>query len=113
VPQRQRRIGIYWVDKYVADPRGGVYFRTGTGVDGFGPDVMSYGFAYRPNADGSPFGGARYGRWRLFGDWYWFRASDDSYQWRGPAPRPYGHSRTNLDETETPPVTGGVSVCAG
>ena len=39
---------------------------------------MSYGFAYRPNRQGSPFGAARYGVWRLSGsDWYWFRASDD------------------------------------
>lgn len=44
-----RRFGPYRVDRYAADPRGGVYFRTMTGPDGIGPDRMSYGFAFRPN----------------------------------------------------------------
>jgi hypothetical protein len=72
-----RWLGIYYVDEYAADPRGGVYFRTGTTGDGIGPDVLSYGFAYRPNRQGTPFGAARYSIYRLHGDWYWFRASDD------------------------------------
>ena len=72
-----RWLGIYRVDEYAADDRGGVYFRTGATADGIGPDTLSYGFAYRPNRQGSPFGGARYGVYRLYGDWYWFRASND------------------------------------
>lgn len=74
-----RRLGIYNVDQYAADPRGGVYFRVHRGRDGLGPDVMSYGFAYQPNPKGTPFGAAHYRVSSLGNDWYWFRASDDWY----------------------------------
>jgi hypothetical protein len=74
-----RRLGVYKVDEYAADPRGGVYFRVYSGGDGIGPDRMSYGFAYKPNQKGTPFGAARYRLFRLGNDWYWFRASDDWY----------------------------------
>jgi hypothetical protein len=73
----ERWLGVYYVDRYAADPRGGVYFRTHAGVDGIGPDTKSDGFAYRPNSFGSPFGDAGYGASRLVGDWYVFSASDD------------------------------------
>jgi hypothetical protein len=72
-----RWLGIYHVDEYAADPRGGVYFRTGTGPDGIGPDTTSYGFAYRPNGQGTPFGAAHYLVRPLGRGWYWFQASDD------------------------------------
>jgi hypothetical protein len=72
-----RRLGVYRVDQYAADPRGGVYFRTGAGQDGIGPDRMSFGFVHRPNPSGTPFGAARYLFRPLGGDWYWFQASDD------------------------------------
>ena len=72
-----RRIGMWCVDEYAADPRGGVYFRVGKGPDGLGPDTMSHGFALKPNFEGSPFGNARYQRLRLTGEWFYFRASDD------------------------------------
>ncbi len=74
-----RRLGVYKVDEYAADPRGGVYFRVHIGGDGIGPNRMSYGFAYKPNQNGTPFGAARYRLFRLGSDWYWFRASDDWY----------------------------------
>jgi hypothetical protein len=74
-----RRLGIYWVDQYAADARGGVYFRTYWCGDGLGPDRMSYGFAYKPNQKGSPFGAARYQVLNLGNHWYWFCASDDWY----------------------------------
>lgn len=74
-----RRLGIYRVDEYVADPRGGVYFRVYSGSDGIGPDRMSYGFAYAPNTKGTPFGAAHYRLFGLGNDWYWFHASDDWY----------------------------------
>ena len=74
-----RRLGFYGVDEYAADPRGGVYFRVYTGGDGIGPDQMSYGFAHKPNSEGSPFGAASYRVHRLGGDWFWFEASDDWY----------------------------------
>jgi hypothetical protein len=72
-----RQVGPYRVDRYGADRRGGVFFRTHTGPDGIGPDEMSYGFAFRPNGQGTPFGNARYRRRHLFGDWYVFAASSD------------------------------------
>ena len=72
-----RRLGVYRVDQYAADPRGGVYFRTHAGADGLGPDAMSYGFAFRPNREGSPFGNAGYRLFRMTGDWYGFSASND------------------------------------
>lgn len=72
-----RRLGLYRVEWYGPDRRGGVYFRTRYGPNGIGPDGMSYGFAFRPNAEGTPFGNAYYGCQHLFGDWYWFWASDD------------------------------------
>lgn len=72
-----RRFGPYRVGRYAADPRGGVYFRTLTGADGIGPDRMSYGFAFQPNHDGTPFGMASYRLDHLFGAWYVFEASND------------------------------------
>jgi hypothetical protein len=73
-----RRVGPYRIDRYGADSCGGVYFRTGTGPDGIGPDTMSYGFAFRPNRQGStPFGKSRCRLSHLFGDWYTFEVSDD------------------------------------
>lgn len=72
-----RRLGIYRVDEFAADPRGGIYFRTGQAGDGLGPDTLRYGFAKKPNRDGTPFGSARYRACRMFGDWYWFQASND------------------------------------
>jgi hypothetical protein len=74
-----RRLGVYRVDEYATDPRGGVYFRVYSGGDGIGPDRMSYGFTYRPNSKGTPFGAAHYRVFGLGNDWYWFRASDDWY----------------------------------
>ncbi|WP_439621598.1 hypothetical protein [Gemmata sp.] len=71
------KVGLYRVDQYAADPRGGVFFRTATGPDGLGPDQMSYGFAFRPNGVGTPFGKAHYYQHHLFDDWYMFAVSDD------------------------------------
>ena len=69
--------GIYRVDKYAADPRGGVYFRVYRGGDGLGPDTMSYGFCHQPIRQGTPFGAARYRIFPLGDNWYWFRVSND------------------------------------
>jgi hypothetical protein len=73
-----RLLGVYYVDRYTADPRGGVYFRTHAGADGIGPDTMSYGFAYHPNSKGTPFGNAWYRDSHVVGDWYVLSASNDS-----------------------------------
>lgn len=72
-----RRLGAYEVDEYASDPRGGVYFRVYRGRDGIGPDAMSYGFAHKPNLQGTPFGAARYRVFPLGHDWCWFYVSDD------------------------------------
>jgi hypothetical protein len=53
------------------------FFRTHTGPDGLGPDQTSYGFAFRPNDQGTPFGNAHYQHHHLFGGWYAFAASND------------------------------------
>jgi hypothetical protein len=73
-----QRLGVYSVDRYAADPRGGIYFRTHAGPDGIGPDTMSYGFAFWPNREGTPFGKAGYGLSHMVGDWYCFSASNDN-----------------------------------
>jgi len=70
------RLGLYHVDEYATDSRGGVFFRVNTGPDGF-IDTMSYGFAYQPNREGTPFGAAHYELSHLTGDWYEFQASND------------------------------------
>lgn len=72
-----QRIGPYEVDVFCKDERGGVYFRTSTMPDGLGPDIISYGFAYRPNLIGAPFGKSSYKINRIYGDWYVFSISDD------------------------------------
>ena len=74
-----RRVGVFEVDDYAADPRGGVYFRVYQGADGIGPDRMSYGFVANPNSEGTPFGAARYCTFSLGHNWHWFCASDDYY----------------------------------
>lgn len=71
------RLGIYQIDEYATDPRGGIYFRTAVGSDGFGPDQMSYGFVKDPNRSGTPFGRAKYRVHGLVHGWYLFAASDD------------------------------------
>jgi hypothetical protein len=72
-----RRLGMWHVDRYGTDPRGGTYFRIGTSMDGIGPDTMSHGFAFKPNPEGSPFGNAKYYYSRITGSWFYFAASDD------------------------------------
>ena len=70
-------LSIYWVDHCGTDARGGTYFRTVSGWADGRADRRSFGFAHRPNADGSPFGDARYEIQHLTGDWYSFSATDD------------------------------------
>lgn len=76
-PPLDRRVGLYRVERVVRDARGGVYLRTLTGPGGIGPVTLSYGFAHRPNAEGSPFGNAQYELRPLGGEWFAFSASDD------------------------------------
>ena len=70
-------LNVYWIDHWGTDARGGTYFRTLAGrVDGRA-DRRSFGFAYQPNPDGSPFGNERYELHHLTGDWYSFSATDE------------------------------------
>jgi hypothetical protein len=71
-----RRLGVYHVDRFATDPRGGIYFRTRTGPDGFYTGSMTHGFSYRPNRAGSPFGDSKYALSPVVGDWYSFRACE-------------------------------------
>ena len=71
-----RQLGAYHVDRFVADPRGGLYFRTRSGPDGFYTNRMAYGFSHRPNRAGSPFGDEKYALAHVVGDWYAFQASE-------------------------------------
>ena len=78
--QEQRgnqKLGPYTVDEYLVDKQGGKYIRVNSGADGIGPDLMSYGFCFKPNTKGTPFGAAHYRICHLVDDWYWFHASDD------------------------------------
>ncbi len=72
-----RRIGPYTIDgigKEVDGP--GVYIRVRRSLVDL-LDTTSYGFAYRPTGDSSPFGGKGYATVPLAGDWYAFEANND------------------------------------
>ena len=71
-----RYFGIYYVEQYASDIRGGVYFLTNT-KGSLSRETNSYGFVYQPNTQGSPFGNANYSYQRLIDGWYSFSASDD------------------------------------
>jgi hypothetical protein len=71
-----RRLGVYYVDRFAADLRGGIYFRTRSSPDGFYTHRMTYGFCYRPNSEGSPFGDGKYALAHVVGEWYAFQASE-------------------------------------
>ena len=64
-------IQVVWERAREADKNGH------SGPDGIGPDTMSYGFASRPNREGTPFGRAGYHLSHVLGDWYVFSASND------------------------------------
>lgn len=71
------QLGIYKVDEYASELPSGHYFRVYSHGDGLGPDTVSYGFAYQPNPEKSPFGAAYYTIYPLGNQWYWFQASND------------------------------------
>ncbi|MBN1514686.1 MAG: hypothetical protein JXB13_21915 [Phycisphaerae bacterium] len=69
------RLGVYRVIEHAEDPAGGQYLVVYRHPDMV--DCVSYGFVYRPNRAGTPFGRAHYELHPLAEDWYWFRVSDD------------------------------------
>ena len=74
---QSRQIGLWCIDKCKTDDTGGVYLRIGGEMDGISPDWISYGFAYRPDPELTPFGRAGYELTGLAGEWYFFSVSDD------------------------------------
>lgn len=79
----EKRIGIYTVDAYGIDERGGTYLRVksfeiGKGTDEIS-DIFSFGFVKNPNPEGSPFGAAHYKLRHIVDDWYVFQVSDDYF----------------------------------
>lgn len=70
-----RWIGPWHIEEAAVDPRGGVYLCTWRNQDWV--DTLSYGFVYRPNQEGSPYGAAHYWLVPLTDDWWIFRASND------------------------------------
>ncbi len=71
-----QQVGLYFVMECDRDPRGGVYFSTGS--HGFLFDSDTYGFVYQPNAHGSQrFGEDPYEYYPVVDGWYWFRAGRD------------------------------------
>jgi hypothetical protein len=72
-----QQVGLYFVVECDRDPRGGVYFSTGS-HGGFLFDSDTYGFVYQPNAHGSQrFGEDSYEYYPVVDGWYWFRAGRD------------------------------------
>jgi hypothetical protein len=71
-----RFVGPWYVDSVARDEHGGVFVRTWSTAEF--ADTLSYGFAYRPSEDRSPFGGAHYQLRPIGQDWFIFRVSDDA-----------------------------------
>jgi hypothetical protein len=70
-----RRLGVYVVDRFGTDPRGGIFFQTRSTHDAFHATTLSYGFVRRPNPSGTPFGDEQYVITHVAGDWYSYQAS--------------------------------------
>lgn len=77
LPLSNLTVGMYHVDECMTDEFGAIYLRTHSRPDGFSPDQMHYGFAYKPNRSKTPYGAAHYQLHSLGEGWYWFRVSDD------------------------------------
>jgi hypothetical protein len=73
----QTKLGLYQVEEYIMGDRNDHYFRTYSHGAGLGPDTVSYGFAYQPHPQQTPFGSAGYRLYPLAAQWYWFTTSND------------------------------------
>lgn len=74
-PRTSGYIGCWHFTDFDVDPRGGQYFVTGERSDLI--DGYYFGFAHKPNTQGSPFGNAYYRLEHIEGDWYAFRSNSD------------------------------------
>ncbi len=70
-----KRLGIWKVDQYIKDLRGGSYFRIGTADKIF--CKVSYGFVYKPNKEGTPFGNTLYKLGQITKDWFYFEVTEE------------------------------------
>ncbi|MEO0632301.1 MAG: hypothetical protein AAFY46_16480, partial [Planctomycetota bacterium] len=74
-PATPTRIGGFDVLGIARDPRGGVYLKTGETPDMI--DTLSFGLAFEPNDEGTPFGNAGYRLVPLGDGWHRFEVSND------------------------------------
>ncbi|MEL6796236.1 MAG: hypothetical protein AAFO89_05375 [Planctomycetota bacterium] len=74
-PATPTRIGSFDVLGIARDPRGGIYLKTGEAPDMI--DTLSFGLAFEPNDEGSPFGNAYYRLVPLGEGWHRFEVSND------------------------------------
>lgn len=82
----EQQFGPYYINEIAHSELGGIYLwmRPPSFVPS---DRTNYGFAYRPNSQGSPFGGGAesdrdYEIHPIYGDWYWFQDNFGSDDWR-------------------------------
>ena len=66
-------IGPYHIDECNAHIDGTTSFRVYTGPDGFGSDVIYYGFCHIPHERSSPLRAYGYHFTHIRDDWYWYR----------------------------------------
>ncbi|MEL6499101.1 MAG: hypothetical protein AAF937_02275 [Planctomycetota bacterium] len=74
-PATPTRIGAFEVLDISRDSRGGVYVKTGESPDMI--DTLSFGLAFEPNDEGTPFGNAHYRLVSLGDGWHRFEVSND------------------------------------
>lgn len=82
----EQQVGPYYITEQAQSEAGGIYLKMRK-PDFFVGDRTIYGFAYQPNASGSPFGGGlesdrHYQIHPIRGDWYWFQDNFGSDDWR-------------------------------
>ena len=101
----EQHVGMFFVNDYAADSRGGLYFRVSKYLPLFSIDQFSCGFVTHPNPHATPFGAAWYELTPIepvvvpllskvdrtnegtdrdrdneqHHDWHWFCVSDDYY----------------------------------
>lgn len=77
LPGRGQWTGIYYISSIGVDAHGGTYFVAG--FSGFFSLHAFHGFAHRPHSNNTPFGKENYHTRRIFGDWYLFKVTDETF----------------------------------